>query len=180
MISIDRKKLESLLSISNCDKWTQPINNLLLSTKDDVIPVDQSYVDQVNTHGTWLQMHNVLKCDVQGLDITFPQEAFDFVHELFVSCTNKNNVWYNSENEWCFELYRTDKTDYFVFSYYNIYKILVDKYECNNLQVSKLITSMLDNVVELNGLTPNGTRVLCPSWLDNVVELNGLTPKRNT
>ncbi len=148
MTQITRTQLKSLLPVSDCKDWTSAINDLLETTSGYLIDVDQKYIDDLSKRGTFIEVHKVLGLGI--LDIQYPLEAYNFVRHLLEGCERKGDTYYNSSDQWCFDLYNNGKTNYFLFSYPRVYSILAEKYQCNTLQISKLISTILNDFTPLN------------------------------
>ena len=84
----------------------------------------------------------------------------------------------NENGEWLFDIDYDSKNPRFLYSYYRIFIFLKLKYLINYNDFQEVMKSMLEEHLNLKGVTPSWSLALYNSLLEEHLNLKGVTPKQ--
>ena len=61
----------------------------------------------------------------------------------------------NEDGEWLFEINYDSENQRFLYSYYRVYSVFLDKYSINHNDFQEVMTDILEEHLNLKGVTPN-------------------------
>lgn len=143
--TLTRSELLEAQKAFECKTWRYSIQDILDSTNDENIEIQDEYIDLIKEETTWEQ---ILYCKSLNLDLkmNLPENARNFVLKKIKGCENVEHDHFTSlykENEKNM-FYLDSENKEFWFDYYQIYKVLEEKYFLKYNEILELMNTILE------------------------------------
>ena len=83
---------------------------------------------------------------------------------------------FNDDGYWLFEIDYDSKNQRFWYSYHRVWMIFNDKYSINRNDFQEVMKSILEEYLNLKGVTPNEIGATSSAKLEEYLNLKGVTP----
>ena len=113
-----------------------------------------------------LEILEKYKSNVRFLDVnceasSYPTSRFDILDE---------------NGEWLFDINYDSKNQHFWCSFYRVWIVFLNKYSINNVDFQEVMKSILEEHLNLKGVTPKCISSTIAEALEEHLNLNGVTP----
>lgn len=153
--TLTREELIKARNAFSCKNWTNPIQEILDSTNNENIEIEDKYLDLIKEHTYWDQ---ILFCKGLNLDLkmNLPIEAKEWILEKIKACEilkyNEFRTLYQENGKTLFVLDLKYKA--FWFEYDEIFEFLKEKHLLKYNEMRELLNSILKEHFKLEGYTP--------------------------
>ena len=146
------------------------VNGVMIELTDDQI---KKVLEQTKVKNTKelvkqeiLEMLEKYKSNVRFLDKNWKESKYPTSRfEIF----NENGVW-------LFDIDYNEKNQHFWYSYDRVWGVFYEKYSINYYDFQDVMKSVLEEHLNLKGVTPQGTQFRFVTRLGKHLNLNGVTP----
>lgn len=153
--TLTREELIKAQNAFSCKSWVNPIQEILDSTNEKEILIQDKYLDLIKECATWKQ---IILCKALNLDLkmNIPKEAKVFVLKKMKSCEivkyDEFETHYQENGKNIFLL--NSKFKKFWVNYFQIGVVLEEKHSLKLNEMRELMNTVLEEHLKLKGYEP--------------------------